>query len=200
MRINDYEGDPLDDLRCLGHLRARLAVKFDQVERPLAWEEDLDRLDPAAHKLSLLDLGVLVPRHEAVTGELLELATEIVTAVLAHVVLMALEEVIDEIVELWVVSGSPGVLVSKLSRIVLVCEEVRLIDLTNRVQIAFLVGKPIRICFFVGSIDGSGLLRDYRLPVLPVLSVTTENALVERPVILITELESVHLSTSEAVE
>lgn len=75
----------------------------------MAWEEDLDRLDTAAHKLSFFYLGVLVPGHEAMARELLDLATEKVATVRAHVVLMALKEVIDEVVELGVVSGTSGV-------------------------------------------------------------------------------------------
>lgn len=46
---------------------------------------------------------MLEPRHKAAPGELFQLPAEEMQAVLAHVVLMPLEEVEDEVVDLWVV-------------------------------------------------------------------------------------------------
>ena len=46
---------------------------------------------------------MLVPWHEALSGETLLLSTEEVTTVLGHEVLVPLEEVEDEIVDLWII-------------------------------------------------------------------------------------------------
>ena len=69
----------------------------------MTWEEDFDTLNATSHKLSFFNLRVLVPRHKALSGETLLLPTEEVTTVLGHEVLVPLEEVEDEVVDLWIV-------------------------------------------------------------------------------------------------
>ena len=129
VRVDDCEGDSLDDLRGLRHLGAAAAVHGNQVERALAGEEHLDLLDAAANELALLDSRVLLPGHEAVAGEAGELAAEVVAAVLGQEVLVPLEEVKDEVVHLGVVGCTERVLVRLLHGVALWREQVSLFDL-----------------------------------------------------------------------
>ena len=131
LRLYNDQGDSLDDLWELRHRSGIAAVQFNQVQRTLAWEEHLDLFDAATDKLTLLDLGVLVPGHEASTGELFKLAAEEVETVLSHVLLVPLEEVVDEVVHLREVGPTPRVHVCKLLTIVLRCEQVLFLDFSQ---------------------------------------------------------------------
>ena len=118
-RINDGKSDTLDKLRGLSHLRARVPVHLDEVERTLTWEEDFDCLDTAAHKFALFDLRVLGPGHETLPREPLELPAEEMALVLAHVVFVALEEVKDEVIHLRNIGPAKGARVGHLLRVAL---------------------------------------------------------------------------------
>lgn len=93
----------MDDLGRLSHLSAIITIHRNQIERALAWEKDFNTLDTAADELTLFNPRVLIPRHEAVSGKLLELTAEEMAAVLAHKILVSLEEVKDEVVNLRIV-------------------------------------------------------------------------------------------------
>ena len=93
----------MKNLRRLSDLRAIIAVHGDQVERALAWKEDLDAFDAAPHKLPLLDLRMFIPWHEALASKRLLLATKVMATILGHEVFVPLEEVENKVVHLRVV-------------------------------------------------------------------------------------------------
>jgi hypothetical protein len=88
----------LDEFWRLSNLRAIVAIEFEQVQGSLAWEKYFDRLNPTTDELPLFDFGVLVPRHEPASWELLKLPAKEVAAVLTNVILVSLEEVVNEVV------------------------------------------------------------------------------------------------------
>lgn len=126
--FNDYESAALDYLRGLENLSAGFTVHLYQIEGPLTWEKTLDVFNSAPDELSLFDLWVLVPGHESVFGELFELATVKVQAVLAHVVLVPLETVEYEVLQLRVESPINGTRICHLLCIPLFIQKVFFID------------------------------------------------------------------------
>lgn len=163
----------MKNLRRLSDLRAIIAVHGDQVERALAWKEDLDAFDAASHKLPLLDPRMLIPWHEALASKRLLLAAEVMATVLGHEVLVPLEEVENEVVHLRVVR-----LPQTLCLLFLVAVRAQQMLLLKRVElpkIGFLVKEAFTLQFL--SLDlFLGELRD---TILPILRIPAEDALIE---------------------
>ena len=194
-RVNYGKSDALDKLRGLSHLRARVSVHLDEVERALAWEQDFDRVDATAHKFSLFHLRVLGPRHEALPREPLELTAEEMALVLAHVVFVSLEEVEDEVIHLRNIGPAMGGRVGHLLRVALRAEQVLLLDRPELLQVGLFVKKALSLELLPLSL----LLSQLREAILPVLRVAAKDALVERAV-LVAQLERVHARTLKSVE
>jgi len=175
----------------LENLGACLTVHLYQIERPLTWEETLDVFDSAPDKLALFDLWVLVPGHEPVFGELLELAAVKVQAVLAHVVLVALEKVEHEVLQLRVVSPINGARICHLLCISFIIQQVFSIDWLELFQV---------LSHLLSILLVSNFFADLRRSVLPVLIIATEDTLVKCQVLVILQLQSVHSRAFKAME
>ena len=97
--LNDRQRQSLDELWRLGDT-CRLSEYLHQIEGSLTREQDLYGVDLAEDEFSLAELFVLHPGHCTDFRELLRLTAEEVAAVLNHVFLVALEEVVDEVISL----------------------------------------------------------------------------------------------------
>ena len=157
----------------MSHLSAIVAIELEQVQGSLAREKYFDRLDPTTDELSLFDFGVLVPRHEPVMWELLQLPAKEVAAVLTNVILVSLEEIVNEVVQLWVVRQSTRVRISSLLRIALRNEKVLLVDLLETPKVRLLVKET----FTLELLSFILFLSEFIDTILPVLRVSAEDAL-----------------------
>ena len=118
---------------------------------------------------------MLEPRHEAAARELLQLTAEEVQAVLAHVVLMPLEEVEDEVVHLRVVRPTHSTGIAHLLRVTLRRQQVIFVDPLQHFQVLLVM----QVAFLLLLLPLSLLLGELADAVFPVLRVAAEDALVE---------------------
>ena len=163
----------MNNLGRLSDLRAITTVHGDQVERTLAWKENLDTFDAASHELPLLDPRVLIPWHEALASKRLLLAAEVMATVLSHEVLMPLEEVENEVVHLRVVR-LPKML-SLLLLIAVLAQQMLLLERVELPKIGFLVKEAFSLQLLPLDLF-LGKLRD---TILPILRIPAEDTLVE---------------------
>ena len=93
----------MESLNELGHLgdTSRLGILLHQADRPFTWEKNFNRVNSAQHKFLLHELLVSCPGHGPLLWELCRKSTEEVAAILEHVLLMTLEEIVNQIQSLW---------------------------------------------------------------------------------------------------
>ena len=118
---------------------------------------------------------MLEPRHKTAPRELFQLPAEEMQAVLAHVVLMPLEEVEDEVVDLRVVRSAHRTCIVHLLRISLRRQQMILVDRLQHLQVLLVM----QIAFFLLLLPLRLFLSKLTDPVFPVLGVAAEDALVE---------------------
>lgn len=120
--------------------------------------------------------------------EFFELSTEKVQTILAHVILMALEEVKDEIVDLRIVRATQCVCIGCLERKSLRRQQMIFINVFKLLEVVFIVN----IAFFFMLLLFILAICYFAHPVFIVLCIPAEDALVENSTFLVGELERVH--------